>query len=233
MLFTSEQGSQFPGCKWTNWDTGLHTALIARWPGVVPENSRTKALVQYADILPTLLDIAGGNPNEDKFDGTSFLSVLRGVTDTHRQYVYGVHNNIPEGPSYPIRTISDGTYRYIDNLSSEEIYIEKHLMGMKGDGKLNKPYWATWVFNAWNDKDIYRLVKRYTSRPSEEFYHTSEDPYEQTNLIDRPELSSIREGLKQELDRWLKEQGDPGKLQDTHEAHQAAKRGEHLYRPAD
>ncbi|NQU20857.1 MAG: sulfatase-like hydrolase/transferase, partial [Candidatus Nealsonbacteria bacterium] len=30
VLFTSEQGSQFPGCKWTNWDTGLHTALIAR-----------------------------------------------------------------------------------------------------------------------------------------------------------------------------------------------------------
>ena len=28
VLFTSEQGSQFPGCKWTNWDTGLHTALI-------------------------------------------------------------------------------------------------------------------------------------------------------------------------------------------------------------
>ncbi|MBM4090957.1 MAG: heparan N-sulfatase, partial [Planctomycetes bacterium] len=26
VLFSSEQGSQFPGCKWTNWDTGLHTA---------------------------------------------------------------------------------------------------------------------------------------------------------------------------------------------------------------
>ena len=36
VLFTSEQGSQFPGNKWTNWDTGVHTALIARWPGVVP-----------------------------------------------------------------------------------------------------------------------------------------------------------------------------------------------------
>ncbi len=22
VLFTSEQGAQFPGCKWTNWDTG-------------------------------------------------------------------------------------------------------------------------------------------------------------------------------------------------------------------
>ncbi len=35
VLFTSEQGTQFPGNKWTNWDTGLHTALVARLPGRV------------------------------------------------------------------------------------------------------------------------------------------------------------------------------------------------------
>ena len=27
VLFSSEQGAQFPGCKWTNWDTGLHTRV--------------------------------------------------------------------------------------------------------------------------------------------------------------------------------------------------------------
>ena len=41
VLFTSEQGSQFPGNKWTCWDTGLHTTLIARWPGKVAEGGRT------------------------------------------------------------------------------------------------------------------------------------------------------------------------------------------------
>ena len=54
VLFSSEQGSQFLGCKWTNWDTGLHTALIARWPGTTPVGKRTDALVQFADVLPTL-----------------------------------------------------------------------------------------------------------------------------------------------------------------------------------
>jgi uncharacterized sulfatase len=62
VLFSSEQGSQFPGCKWTTWNTGLHTALVARWPGKVKAGERTNALVQYADILPTLLDLAGGIP---------------------------------------------------------------------------------------------------------------------------------------------------------------------------
>ncbi len=64
VLFTSEQGSQFPGCKWTNWDTGVHTALVARWPGRIDNGKRTDAMVQYADVLPTLVDLAGGKPGE-------------------------------------------------------------------------------------------------------------------------------------------------------------------------
>jgi len=62
VLFTSEQGGQWPGCKWTNWEQGLRTALVARWPGRVKPGARTDALVQYADVLPTLLEIAGGSP---------------------------------------------------------------------------------------------------------------------------------------------------------------------------
>ena len=62
VLFTSEQGAQFPGCKWTNWDNGLHTSLVARWPKKIA-TGRTNAIVQYADILPTILDLAGTKPN--------------------------------------------------------------------------------------------------------------------------------------------------------------------------
>ena len=230
VLFTSEQGAQFPGCKWTNWDTGLHTALIARWPGRIKAGLRTDALVQYADVLPTLLDAAGGEVAKQPFDGTSFLSVLRGEKKAHRAYVYGVHNNVPEGPAYPIRTISDGTYRYIRNLRPEEIYIEKHLMGWSGKGKLNNPYWATWVRDSWAKPKVYDLVKRYTRRPAEEFYHTAKDPYELNPLTDRTE---VKARLSAELDRWLKSQGDPGIPQDTKEALQAARKGKHLYGPTD
>ncbi|MCA9046948.1 MAG: sulfatase, partial [Planctomycetaceae bacterium] len=69
VLFTSEQGAQFPGGKWTNWDVGIHTALIARWPGHVPAGQRTQAVVQYADVAPTLVDAAGGTPSDQEFDG--------------------------------------------------------------------------------------------------------------------------------------------------------------------
>lgn len=233
VLFTSEQGSQFPGCKWTNWDTGLHTALIARWPGQVAPNIRTDALVQYADILPTLLEAAGSSPSSRQFDGSSFLRVLHGRSTTHRQYAYGMHNNIPEGPAYPIRTITDGEFRYIRNLTPNSIYIEKHLMGRTGDGKLNNPYWNSWIWDTAFSQRSYDLVERYMRRPPEQLYHTSEDRYEMNNLMQSGAYEEVRSTLSSELDRWMESQGDPGAPQDTQEAIQAARKGKHLYVPPE
>ena len=231
VIFTSEQGSQFPGCKWTNWDTGLHTAFIARWPGVIKSGSQTDAIIQYADVLPTLLEASGESKMPRSFDGKSFYDVLLSKKKSHRQFSFGIHNNLPEGPAFPVRTISDGTFRYIRNLKSEELYIEKHLMGWDGKGDLNNPYWATWVRSSWVNQKTYQLVKRYMRRPHEELYHTNADPYELNNLISDPNYLEIKERLSKQLDMWMKSQGDPGILQDTDEALSAARKGEHMYGP--
>lgn len=228
VLFTSEQGSQFPGCKWTNWDNGLHTALIARWPKHVTAGKRTNAIVQYADIAPTLIEIAGGDPSKHKYDGQSFLSILKNASMPHRNYAYGIHNNVPEGPPFPIRTITNGDYRYIRNLTPDEIYIEKHLMGLRGQGTLNNPYWGTWMFDTNNPKTE-RLVKRYMKRPAEQLYHTTSDPFELTNLAGDPKYAKIQAELSQELNRWMKTQGDPGIPLDSYNALEAARRGNHKY----
>ncbi len=233
VLFTSEQGSQFPGNKWTCWDTGLHTGLIARWPGRIAPGSRTDALVGYVDILPTLLDLAGTGPAElgATLDGTSFAAVLRGERDTHRNYAFGIHNNLPEGPSFPSRTATDGEWRYIRNLLPDEIYIQKYIMGLQGDGQLNNPYWGTWLFSTEQKPESYRLVKRCLKRPPEELYHTSVDAYEMTNLCADPKSQLIKARLSAELDRWLAEQGDPGSALDTQDALQAARDGKLKYLP--
>lgn len=233
VLFSSEQGSQFPGNKWTNYNTGVHTALIARMPGVTQPGRRTEAMVQYADVLPTLMELAETEYSDDTFDGASFASVLRGQTDQHRDYVYGVHNNVPEGPPYPIRSITDGRYHYVRNLQNENLYIEKHLMGIQGNGKLNNRYWQTWVFDSFANPDAYRLIQRYQSRPPEELFDLQNDPYEMNNLAGNATVEAIQAKLSDRLDQWLESQGDPGIEQDTRETHQAAKKGEHRFRPKD
>lgn len=218
VLFTSEQGAQFPGCKWTNWDSGLHTSMIGRWPGVIPAGRRTSALVQYADVLPTLIDLAGGTPAPAAFDGTSFAAVLRGRSERHREFVHGLHNNYPEGPPYPIRSISDGEWRYIRNLTPERIYIEKHLMGRTE----HNPYWGSWVFTATENPRHLRLIERFLHRPAEALYHTATDRFEMTDLAADPAHAATKARLAAALDRHLAEQLDPGVPLDTPAAFKAA-----------
>lgn len=213
-VFTSEQGGQWPGCKWTNWEQGLRTALIVRWPGRVKPGARTDALVQYADILPTLIEIAGGQPEALGLDGRSFLRVLTGGSEGHRKFAYAMHNNIPEGPPYPIRSVTDGRFRYIRNLAPDELYIEKHIMGSTA----HNPYWLSWMWASEADPHAYAMVRRFLRRPAEELYDTAADPFELRNISGDPEHAARKAVLAAELERWMAEQGDPGASLDTPEA---------------
>lgn len=163
----------------------MHTGFVARWPGRIEAGRRTGALIQYADVLPTLIGAAGGEPKADDFDGTSILPVLLGNTDRHRKYAYFMHNNIPEGPPYPVRAVTDGTYHYIRNLAPENLYIERHLMGETQW----HAYWPTWLAQTGPSKgenynrEAVRLINRYMRRPAEELYRVDLDPYEMGHCL--------------------------------------------------
>lgn len=211
VLFTSEQGGQWPGCKWTNWDAGVHTALVARWPARIAAGAQTDALVQYADVLPTLIEAAGGHPSAAKRDGTSFLPVLLGRAQEHRRFVYTMHNNLPEGPPYPIRSVTDGRYHYVRNLIPAALYIERHVMGSTE----HNPYWLSWLWRAADDPHALAMVERYLHRPAEQFYDLVQDPYEMQNRADDQPAARVQTQLAEELDRWMRAQGDPGAELDT------------------
>ncbi len=223
VIFTSEQGAQFPGCKWTNWNTGVHTGFVVRWPNQI-QLGRTSALIQYEDVLPTLIQAAGGEVSTLDFDGTSFLPVLQSGKNEHRSYAYFMHNNIPEGPPYPIRSVTDGTYHYIRNLTPDTIYIEKHLMGQNQWHQ----YWPTWVMDSTFSERTCQLVNRYMHRPHEQLYYLCDDPFEMTNLADQSKYVEVKQRLSDELDCWLKNQGDPGAEIDTENQWLAAKEGQHF-----
>ena len=213
VMLTSEQGSAFPGNKWTNWNTGVHTALVVRWPGKIAAGRRTDALVQYADVLPTLVAAAGAEVGNE-FDGQSFLPVLHGQVADHREYVYLMHNNVPEGPPYPIRAIADARWHYIRNLRPEALYFEKHMSGPS-------------VQTAINRKAV-MLVNRFMRRPAEQLYDVSADPYQMRNLIGDLGLAKVRDRLASALERWMQAQGDPGASLDTEAMWRDAREGRHL-----
>ncbi|MDR2149174.1 MAG: sulfatase, partial [Tannerella sp.] len=166
LMFLGEQGPQFAGGKWTSWDYGVHSAMMARYPAKIKPGSVSDVLVQYVDVLPTLTEFIGGK-TDPVIEGRSFLPALFGKNEECRQWAYGIHNNVPEGSAYPIRSIRDKRYKLIVNLTPEAAYHEKHLM--------NSKVWTCWING---DEHAKAMAERYVHRPAIEFYDTQNDPWE-------------------------------------------------------
>ena len=207
VILLSEQGPQMPFGKWTCYRYGQSSAMIVRYPGKVEAGSVSDALVQYEDILPTLIEVAGGQQVES-LDGISQLDVFLGKETDKRQWVYGMHNNNPEGPIYPIRSIQDKRYKLIENLLPDSTYYEKHMMSAGNN------MWQSWVATAQTNAYAQWLVDRFVTRPAIEFYDHQVDPWELNNLADDPQYAERIELMHRELHRWMEEQGDRGVLMD-------------------
>ena len=209
IIFTSEQGPQFPFAKWTCYDQGLKTSFIVNWLGHIKSGSRNNALTQYVDVVPTLLDVVGVDPtaidtgnksvkgNED-FDGKSFKKVLFSEEDSFREYVYGVHTTkgiINGSSNYPVRSVRDKKYLYIRNLNPSEAFT--NIETKKG------------VVTSWATENKNR-AEAYSHRPAKELYNIKEDPYQLNNLASLSKYENIMDKMDNKLQAFMDQQGDKG-----------------------
>ena len=205
-LYLSEQGSNFPFCKWTCYETGLRSAGIIRWPGQVTAGSVSSELIQYVDVVPTIVEIGGGNALDHNFDGRSFKGLLQGKDYTPNRFAYGVQTSrgIYSGPeAYGIRSIRDDQYRLIWNVNSESVFRNTVT------GKLEA--YLSWKEQAESgDAFANERFETYRKRPEYELYDVDEDPFCMDNLAEFPEVRGEFNRLKTGLDRWMEQQGDVG-----------------------
>ncbi|WP_207534604.1 sulfatase family protein [Desertivirga arenae] len=210
VIFLGEQGPQFPGGKWSLYDNGVKSSMIVKWPGVTRPGTENSAIVQYEDITPTLVDIAGGKPIAG-LDGKSFLSVIKGKALEHRQSAYLIYNNIPEGPSYPIRAIRDKKFKLINNLTAEKPYYIKYMMNTAN----KQLVWTSWVEKSKTEVLAKKLTSRIANRPAVEFYDLIKDPEELNNLAEEAEYKTLITNYQHKLDEWMRQQGDKGAMLDV------------------
>lgn len=82
IVFTSDHGEALG--QHGQWGHGLvkqHTTylpMIIRYPVALPQGAVVDSVAQQADVLPTMLDIAGIQDERANFDGRSLLPVVRG-----------------------------------------------------------------------------------------------------------------------------------------------------------
>ena len=208
LIFASEQGSAFPFAKWTQYDAGLRSAFIARWPAVIPPGTTTDAMVEYVDVTPTFIELAGGEPRDD-LDGRSFATVIRGETDHHKDHVFGLQTTrgITSGPEhYGVRSVRSERYKYIINLTPEATFSNNVTMTERKWFS----FWKTWIEAGETDPVAHTKAQRYLHRPAEELYDVMADPFEQHNLADDPQLAATKADLRARLKAWMADQGDAG-----------------------
>jgi len=215
-LFVSDQGNSVPHAKWTLYDPGIRIPAIARWPGKIKAGCDCAALVQYVDVLPTLLEEAGADPagidtgcpdstGECGFDGRSILDVLTGKNDRCREYVFAEHTarGIINGPeAYATRAVRDARWKLILNLNADAEFSN-----VLTDGD---------ILNSWRKKgeagDAFarEQAARYVTRPAVELYDLQSDPWELTNIASVSEHKDTILRLRKQLEAWMKQQGDEG-----------------------
>lgn len=224
VIFLSDHGPQFPFAKFSNYDAGLRVPLIVRWPGVARGGSYNESLVSTVDVLPTIIEMAGGAIPPD-LDGLSLVPQLRSEGGTGHEAVYGTHStlglNIPDLQPYGIRTARTAQYRYIRNLHpqntprsfiSEPRPLKGSLRYLRQYGVWVPPglptYWQSWLDEAEKDRDAAAVVDRYLHRPAEELYDLLRDPHEQENLATDPEYVSVLDAMRENLVCWMAQQKD-------------------------
>ncbi len=105
VIFTADNGSQWPGFKATPTEKGVRVPLIVQYPGVVAPGVRSRQVADFVDIAATIHDYTGPLQipvAEPLLDGESLRPVLEdsnqdGQTlpeNPHKEYAFGYYQNM-------------------------------------------------------------------------------------------------------------------------------------------
>lgn len=202
LVFTGDHGAQFPFAKWNLYDPGIHIPLIVTWPGQIPADQTSNALVSLVDLLPTMIEAAGGTAPEG-IDGKSFMPVLTGRENDFHDAIFAAHTGDLNHNRSPMRAIRTDRWKLILNLNPDEKYVNALTENNKDSN-----YWDSWVEKAKTDPGAAALVTRYQHRPPIELYDLAVNPEENRNLAGDPKYDTVMADLRQRLDAWRSQQGE-------------------------
>ena len=177
--------------KWSVRETGLKIPMVIRWPNVIPPNTSNDKLVSIVDILPTIIEISGGEKIEP-LDGKSLTPIFSNTNISFRDYIFGIatRQNIQKCHVFPSRSVRDNRYKYVVNYNAKEVVQD----------------------NLGSNKHINYFIERganqFANVPFEELYDLERDPYEHVNLAQDESLLAIKQKLSTVLNDWMNSQND-------------------------
>jgi len=200
VIYISDNGVAFPGAKTTLYEPGMNLPCIVRNPLQKKKGITCDALVNYADLAPTIMDFAGASTKGD-FQGRSFKPVLEREHPRGWDETYASHTFHEITMYYPMRVVRERRFKLIWNIAH----------GL--DYPFASDLWEalTWQATIKRGEKYYgrRTVEAYIHRPKFELYDLENDPDEVENLADNPKYEKMLSKLKAKLKAFQKRTKDP------------------------
>lgn len=212
VFFFSDHGTGLPRGKRFLHDTGLRVPLLIRQPGQAP--SANHRLVNFADFAPTVLSLAGVEP-PSTMQGSAFLGPF---AKPARSLAFAARDRVDEEIETS-RTVFDGRWQYIRN------YLPHRPVLQHGDYSEVATVWTELrrLHQSGALQGYQRLLMQDT-KPVEELYDLSQDPWQLNNLASAQEHQGRKTKLRQALHTWMNTIRDTGLLPEAEMLARAAGR---------
>ncbi len=200
VIYMSDHGMPFPGAKASHYDTGLHVPLIIRTPSQAKRSVACDALVNWTDILPTVMEWTGAGLPASPVHGRSLMPILEEERPEGWDSIFFAHSFHEIVNYYPFRGIRTRRFKYTKILFSELT------MPLPSD-LWNSPTWEG-VRSRRLAKMGQRLTEDVLHHKGEELYDIVEDPAETRNLAGLPEHRATLEDLRRRVLEFRRQTND-------------------------
>lgn len=207
IFYYGDHGGVLPRGKGYIYESGLHVPMVVyipeKWRHLFPagRGSRIDGFVQFIDLAPTVLNLAG-LPAPGQMDGKPFLG--NGVTLAklnQRNTTFSYADRFDEKYDM-VRALRKGRYKYMRNYQPFNF-----------DGLQNNYRYRMLAYEEW--RELYRAGKLneaqrqfFESRPPECLYDLEKDPHEIHNLADDPAYANRLKEMRRLLQKQVRSMPD-------------------------
>ncbi|WP_169515984.1 sulfatase family protein [Gaetbulibacter saemankumensis] len=203
IFWYTDHGGPLPRQKRTVYQSGIHVPMIVRFPNKQFAGQIDDQLLSFIDLKPTVMSLLGIELPE-KVDGKAWLG--KHANADERQYLFAAADRF-DNETDKIRAVFNKNFKLIKYYNLNQAYylpvkyretmpIMRELLRLRDKDSLN---------------DIQKQWFRKT-KDSIEFFDLVNDPDEIHNLANKPEYQEQIQTMHAELDQWIKDTNDKGKL---------------------
>jgi arylsulfatase A-like enzyme len=201
VVWYTDHGGPLPRQKRLLYDSGIKVPMIIRFPGQQFAGQRDDRMISFIDLAATNMSLAGLQPPQ-YMDGSAFLGKY--IREVEPEVVFGAADRFDEKYD-AVRSVRSRDYKYIKYYMPEkpmlldvayrnQMPIMQELHRMNEAGELS-PDQALW----------FRETK-----PDEELFNITKDPFELNNLADDPAYADVLTEMRQACTDWVKSIDDTG-----------------------